>query len=305
MPRILVLGAGELGLAILEALSASNDGTSDLTVLLRPTSSALRQALLNHLSNLKVRTLYADLTAPDLHTHLRGYDIVISATGFAAGPGTQRSICQAVLKANVPWYIPWQFGVDYDLVGRGSSQPLFDEQLDVRDILRSQSTTHTKWTIVSTGIFTSFLFEPSFGVVAIVPKEEEKRPVVTVTALGKWENRITMTGAKDIGRVTAKIVLDSRERESGVVHIAGDTTTFDGLAIALEERGHTVKRKIKLVEELEIAIEKDEDDIISRYQLIWARNEGVAWDKEETWNVKNGVGMEDMWGWMEQNFLPV
>lgn len=54
-----------------------------------------------------------------------------------------------------------------------------------------------RWTIISTGIFTSFLFEPSFGVVDL-----ENR---TVTALGKWENEVTMTSAANIGRLTANI----------------------------------------------------------------------------------------------------
>jgi len=62
-------------------------------------------------------------------------------------------------------YFPWQFGVDYDVIGRGSAQDLFDEQLDVRDLLRGQS--GTEWVVVSTGMFMSFLFEPWFGVVEV------------------------------------------------------------------------------------------------------------------------------------------
>jgi len=68
-------------------------------------------------------------------------------------------LARAVLDAGVRRYVPWQFGVDYDVIGRGSAQDLFDEQLDVRDALRSQS--GTEWVIISTGMFTSFLFEPS------------------------------------------------------------------------------------------------------------------------------------------------
>ena len=33
---------------------------------------------------------------------------------------------------------PGKFGVNYDVIGRGSAQDLFDEQLEVRDLLRSQ-----------------------------------------------------------------------------------------------------------------------------------------------------------------------
>jgi hypothetical protein len=45
-----------------------------------------------------------------------------------------------VLQAGVERYVPWQFGVDYDVVGRGSGQEVFDEQSDVRDMLRGLST---------------------------------------------------------------------------------------------------------------------------------------------------------------------
>ncbi|MGF6660693.1 hypothetical protein QF000_002338 [Paraburkholderia atlantica] len=69
-------------------------------------------------------------------------------------PGVQLKITQAALDAKVKRYFPWRFGVDYDIIGRGSAQVLFDEQLDVRDLLRAQ--TGTEWVIVSTGMFTSF-----------------------------------------------------------------------------------------------------------------------------------------------------
>jgi hypothetical protein len=45
--------------------------------------------------------------------------------GFASGPGSQLKICRAVLEAGVERFFPWQFGVDYDVIGRGSAQTLF------------------------------------------------------------------------------------------------------------------------------------------------------------------------------------
>jgi len=39
----------------------------------------------------------------------------------------QRKITAAVLHAGVGRYVPWQFGVDYDVVGRGSGQDIWDE----------------------------------------------------------------------------------------------------------------------------------------------------------------------------------
>lgn len=65
---------------------------------------------------------------------------------------------------------------------------LVTEQLDVRDLLRSQS--RTQWVIVSTGMFTSFLFEPAFGVVDLAHD--------TVRALGAWENAVTVNAQRGI-----------------------------------------------------------------------------------------------------------
>jgi hypothetical protein len=56
-------------------------------------------------------------------------------------------------------------------VGRGSGQDVWDEQLDVREMLRAPS--RTRWTIISTGMFTSFLFGPSFGLVDLENNGEQ------------------------------------------------------------------------------------------------------------------------------------
>jgi hypothetical protein len=117
-----------------------------------------------------------------LHAFFVRFDTVICCTGFVGGPAAQRKITSAVLQAGVKHYVPWQFDVDYDVVGRGSGQEVFDEQSDVRDVLRGQ--TATQWVIVSTRMFTSFLFEPAFVVVDL---EHGK-----VHALGSWDNRLTV-----------------------------------------------------------------------------------------------------------------
>lgn len=101
-------------------------------------------------------------------------------------------IVKAALAAGVKRYFPWQFGINYNAVGRNSSQDLSDSQLDVRGLLRGQS--KTAWVIVSTGMFISFLFEPAFGLV------NAERSVVT--GIGSWENEITVTSPEDIGRLT-------------------------------------------------------------------------------------------------------
>ncbi|MCP6530848.1 aromatic alcohol reductase, partial [Klebsiella pneumoniae] len=70
--------------------------------------------------------LAADLAGSAMKTlaaQFRGFTTVITCMGFVAGPGTQLKIHRAVLAAGVPRYFPWQFGVNYAVVGKGSGQP--------------------------------------------------------------------------------------------------------------------------------------------------------------------------------------
>ncbi|WVQ67204.1 uncharacterized protein L199_005399 [Kwoniella botswanensis] len=288
--KILIIGAGELGLSLIRSFT-SHPSKPSVSVLLRPSSKT-------DLSSYPVNIIHGDISGPisEVSPLLKGHDVVISATGFAGGPGSQIGLAKAALEAGVKHYFPWQFGVDYDTIGRGSSQPLFDEQLEVRDLLRSQD--KTKWTIVSTGLFTSFLFHPSFGVVNLDPDDRH----ATVNALGGWSNGITITSAEDIGRVTSKIVLDNPEDiPQGVVFIAGDTITFEDVYKQVKRVGWKVDKKVTTVEELEEKRKADPEDLGPKYGLIWARNVGVSWDIKDTWNAKKGVETESLGEWVDKN----
>jgi hypothetical protein len=64
----------------------------------------------------------------------------------------------------------------------------------VRDLVRSLD--RMEWVIISTGMFTGFLFEPSFGVV--------DRAQNTVHALGSWATAVTVTTPKGNSALTAE-----------------------------------------------------------------------------------------------------
>lgn len=298
--RILVLGAGELGLAVLQGL-ATQAGEHDvsLSVLLRPqtvdSQVPAKRAELDNIREWGVAIEPADLINADvsaLAEIFERFDTVISCVGFAAGAGTQRKLCDAALQAGVKRFVPWQFGVDYDLIGRGSPQDLFDEQLDVRDRLRAQE--RTGWIIISTGMFTSFLFEPLFGVV----DRERGR----VNALGSLETAVTVTTAEDIGRLTAAIVLHQPHIVDQVVYTAGDTLTYGELAALLERVTHKpFKAHAWSVEQLQADLARSPDDQMSKYRAVFALGRGVAWDKAQTFNHQQGITVTSAEQWALAN----
>ena len=119
--QILVLGAGELGMAVLRNLArraALFPGTT-LTVLLRPSSitshDPSKQRDITELHSRGVKFLAGDLVAAsttDLSDRFRRFHTVIGCTGFVAGRSVQLKLARAALGAGVQRYFPWQFGVD-------------------------------------------------------------------------------------------------------------------------------------------------------------------------------------------------
>lgn len=301
-PSILVLGAGELGMAVLRGLAREAERIGEpvrIAVLLRGSTitsgDSGKRRDLEELRALGVEFLLGDL-AEDSIDALAGkfgdFHTVIGCTGFVAGRGTQIKLAHAVLKGGVKRYIPWQFGVDYDLIGRGSGQDLFDEQLDVRELLRSQS--RMEWIIISTGIFTSFLFVPAFGVVDLEDG--------VVRALGSWDNAVTVTAVDDIGALTAAVVFADPRIVDSVVYTAGETLTYARLAEVVDAvLGRKLRREEWSVPTLEDALARDPNDSFKKYRLVFARGRGVAWETGKTFNARHGMKVVDVEQWAQKN----
>lgn len=291
----LVIGAGELGLAVISGLLKQDPASArSISVLLRPPAEDAGENTARQLQEKGVDIVYGDLatdTVDGLAVIFARFGTVICCTGFVGGAGTQAKITTAVLQAGVERYVPWQFGVDYDVVGRGSGQPVFDEQWDVRDMLRGQSA--TDWIIVSTGMFTSFLFEPAFGLVDI---ERGK-----VHALGSWDNRLTVTTSDDIGRLTAAILSAEPRIRNEVVYVAGDTFSYTQLADMVERHvGRDVERVLWDMDRLRSEAAAHPDDGIRKYRLAFARDTGVAWDKDRTFNATQCIDVIDVPAWLDR-----
>jgi hypothetical protein len=315
MSSILVLGAGELGLSVLRGLVSSRETISaptpipSLTVLLRPNSRTSETSAFKALGEVSI--LHGDLVTgsqSDLAELFLPYDIIIGCMGFGSAQGLQLKIAKAVLEAaerdnsngKVKRYFPWQFGVDYDIIGRGSGQDLFDEQLDVRDLLRTEAERRgVEWVIISTGMFMGFLFEEWFGVV-----EGWKRggPHLTIRALGSWENSITLTTVEDIGTLTAKIVLHDPRIRNSVVYVGGDTISFERLVdVVSTATGKAVQKELLTVEDLKKALDTNPGDVLAKYRLVFAKGRGVAWDLEKTFNGQNEIPVQSIDRWVEAN----
>ncbi len=300
--NILVLGAGELGTSVLTGLSKLTPKDTSISVLLRPStissSSLSKVKELSYLKSLNISFLPGDIassTVTQLSSLFQPYDLIISCLGFSSGPGSQIKITNAVLQAKVKRFVPWQFGVDYEVVGRGSAQPVWYEQLDVRDLLRSPTNTGTEWIIVSTGIFMSFLFEAFFGVLEI-PESGAGDSEITARALGSWDTEVTVTTPEDIGRLTAMIVLSQEPRFANeVVFVAGETISYGRLAEIVENvTGKRVKRHVWTVEFLKKELEKDPESVALRYRVAFAEGKGVSWPKEATYNGVRRIEVTDI-----------
>lgn len=297
---ILVLGAGELGMPVIRNLArmANNRGAT-ISVMLRNASieSPLpeKRAVIDEIRSLGVALVPGDLvkaTVDELAELFSRYDTVIGCAGYAAGLDTPMKVARAAVKSGIPRYFPWQFGADFDAIGRGGPQDLFDAQLDVRDYLRAQSA--MDWVVISTGMFTSYLFEPEFGVIDLANR--------SVHALGSGANSVTLTSPDDIGVMTAQIMFHSPPIRNEIVYLAGDTIRYEELPEILEEHfGEAFSYSVWSTPQLMQELADDPSNMIKKYRAVFAQGKGVSWDKDLSFNVKAGAKLEGIRDWMKTN----
>ena len=299
--NILVLGAGELGIPVLRNLAqrAKDVDGAKISVLLRASavesSTPGKRQDIAEIRDLGIRIVVCDLVKSSID-ELAGvfaqYDTVIGCAGYAAGIDTPMKLTRAALQARIPRYFPWQFGVDYDVIGRGSPQDIFDAQLDVRELLRSQR--QTEWVIISTGMFMGYLFEPAFGVVDLQND--------AVHALGSLDTAVTLTTPDDIGALTAAIVFAQPRIRNEIVYLAGDTVTYGEVADKLQATlGRPFSRSEWSVQYLLDELARDPHDMMRKYRAAFAHGRGVAWDKSGTFNQRRAIPVTDLASWINAN----
>ena len=302
--NILVLGAGELGLPVLRNLArrAKDVDGAKISVLLRASAvesgAPGKQRDVAEIRGLGIEIVIGDLvksSVDELAIVFAKYDTVIGCAGYAAGINTPMKLARAALQARIPRYFPWQFGVDFDAIGRGSPQDIFDAQLDVRDLLRGQH--QTEWVIISTGMFMSYLFEPDFGVVDL--KND------AVHALGSLETAVTLTTPDDIGMLTAEIVFAKPRIRNEIVYLAGDTVTYREVADKLQAAtGRPFSRSEWSQQYLLDELARDPGNMMSKYRAAFAQGRGYAWDKSGTFNQRHAIPVTDVSSWINANLAP-
>ena len=301
LAAVLHLGAGELGLPVLRNLArvAKRAPGSQISVLLREstinTQIPEKKAEIDELRGLGIQMVAADLvndSIDQLAEVFARFDTVIGCAGMVAGRETPMKLATAALRSGVKRYFPWQFGVDFEVIGRGSPQDLFDAQLDVREALRAQD--KTEWVIISTGMFTSFLFEPVFEVVDFDND--------TVNALGSLENSVTLTTPDDIGALTAEIVFFEPRFRNEIVYLSGDTVSYGQVANILERvLGRPFQTNVWTVPYLMDELRKDPTHHIKKYRAVFAQGRGVAWPKAGTFNEQQSIPVTTAEQWARAN----
>lgn len=318
---ILIIGVGELGLAVLTAFAYKPASSFDLSVLLRPSTAKLPS------DNAKVAPIYAlkqpvnivscDLigaSQTELANVFKSFDVVIGCMGYdsnaiGVGEGVQFKIARAIFEAKtVKLYVPWQFGVDYDQFDLDTAGGLFSEQKQVRTYLRetvANSEITTQWTIISTGIFMSFMFSDFWGVV----KRDGNNGFI-INALGSWDVATTVTQAEDIGRLTAEIVLAARNSHwndesprNKEVYIAGDTVTYNDIfnLVQAASKKTVARGEEHTLSSLQRSLELKPGDTLAKYRVAFGRGEGVAWNKRATFNSNHGIPVTDVRSWLSTN----
>ncbi len=292
--NILVLGAGELGMPVLRNLVRRAKGIdgAKISVLLRESAvesgDPSKQRDIAEIREAGIGIVLGDLvndTIDELASLFSDYDTVIGCAGYAAGINTPMKLAKAALQSGIPRYFPWQFGVDFEAIGRGGPQDIFDAQLDVRELLRSQD--KTEWVIISTGMFMSYLFEPDFGVVDLEKSE--------VHALGSLDTAVTLTTPDDIGLLTAEIVFLEPTIRNEIVFLAGDTVTYGEVADKLEAAlGRAFKRSVWTVPFLMEELANDPKNMMRKYRAAFAIGRGVSWPKSGTFNDRQGLPVTDV-----------
>ena len=118
-----------------------------------------------------------------------------------------------------------------------------------------------------------------------------------MTALGSWENCITVTSPEDIGKLTAEIAL-AHTKIKDVVFVAGDTVSMQDVADVVEKAlERKVVRQLKTVDHLKQELAADPDNDMRKYRVVFGEGVGISWEKSKSFNAEIGMSTETVEQW--------
>ncbi len=267
--KVLVLGAGQLGAAVLDALvPAVIERQGTVSVIVSPAAwdeaGQLRSANHQALADAGATFLAVDIAGSAMETladQFRGFTTVINCMGFVAGPGTQLKITRAVLAAGYPaislavWRQLRCGRQRQRSAGLGRAVRCPDPA--------ARAAGHGVGHCLHRDVY-QLLFEPDFDVVNLSNR--------TLHALGSWDTQVTVTSPTDIGRLTTAIYLHQPRIVNEVVFVAGETTSYRQLADTVERvTQQTFSKAVHTLPALLEQLRTDPDDAMLRYRAAFAR----------------------------------
>ena len=286
IPRVLVLGYARAGSSILLALGR-RPLQFHTSLLVRPSSAASKADALAPFRALGVELVEGDLAGADeaqLTPLLRGYHTVISCVTHQRAGTDELRLVRACKAAGVTHYLPTAWGVDEAAVGPHSPMSyVFDQKVAGYAAMGSSG---LPCTIVSCGLWTEWLLGSGGGDLLSLDW-----PGRTITAVGGFNCKVSTTSLLDLGDLVAELLLDltptspTPTPHQSHVHLQSDLVTLEQIAQALEQAtGQPWVRKVVGVEEAEALQAAAPGTWTWVFRIIIARQQGVWWPVEESWN---------------------
>ncbi|KIY53798.1 NAD(P)-binding protein [Fistulina hepatica ATCC 64428] len=230
---ILVGGAGNIGKAILTALTSS--GQFNVSVLSRKSSTAtFPEGITVHKT---------DYTPASLAVALKGQDAIVSAIGAQGLEDLQIALIDAAILVGVKRFIPSEYGCDLAHPKTLSMAPVYGQKKHVTDYLKSKQD-KIEWTVLSTGLFADWLIHS--GGLTIDLKES------TATIWDEGTTPFATTTLRDIGTAIVGILTHPTETTNKDIYIASAIPTQNELVAVLEKKQGKIwtKKHVKLQEEV-------------------------------------------------------
>ena len=276
--RVLVLGYARAGSSILLALGRRSTQFHTF-VLVRSSSVTAKAAELASFRALGVHVLEGDLNAEEerLISLMKGYHIVVSCVTHQRMGTDELRVVRACKAAGVSRYLPTAFGVDEEAVGPNSPMSfIFDQKVKNYAVIADVGLSYT---VVSCGLWTEWLLGSGHG--DLLGLDWQRR---IITAVGGFDCKVCTTSLQDLGDLVAEVLVDP-STVNAHVHIQSDLVTLEQIAVALEQAtAHRWERKVLTIAEAEGLQAATPGSWAYTFRIIIARQRGVWWPVEESWN---------------------